>query len=173
MLVPATALAGDAMYRWSYETRSYSYIKSVCTKDPYTVTETVTQEIFNRASGTSAVGNGRQLPRGSSQGSGRIRRNFSKTVQGPDAAPPEDKTITEGLPMVVANWGAVNRGGNGRLTLDIAAFDHPARFVPPKKGRRDTFSLDTPPKTRSYTKDDCVYEERTNVTGTMTIERVR
>lgn len=168
---PAPA-SGQEVYKWTSETRSFSYVKQVCDRDPYTVTEIVTQEIFNRGSGVSHVGNGRDLPRGSSVSSGRIRRAYSKVVQGPDPAPPEDYTVTQSLPLLPANWGAVNRAGKQR-SIDVTGPDDPVTFGRLKKGKSITIRIDRTAPPLNEDDGRCVNQSTGSTTGFVTITRVK
>lgn len=178
LLVAAVVLAWPAaaqaqgVYRWTADVRSYSYTKQVCDRSPYTVTEIITQELINRGSGVSHVGDGRELPRGSSVSSGRVRSAYSKSVQGPDPAPPEDYTVTETLPMVSANWGAVNRAGRS-LAIDVPGAEDAEQFSRLKKGQSITIRIDQE-ATPGFADDGrCVTESTGRTTGTVTITRVR
>lgn len=174
LLLIGAAPAAAAEYRWTADLRAFSYIKTVCNggEGGYTVTEVVTQEILHRGSGVSHVGDGRSLPRGSSQSSGRIRRSYSKVVQGPDPAPPQDWTVTESLPLVAANWGAVNRSGK-KLSIDVGFTDEAPRFGALKKGKSITITINE--RSNDPPTDDgrCVGESHGTVKGTVTITRVR
>lgn len=178
LLAPSAASA-EAMYSWKSETRAFSYIKKVCQSNTHTVTEIVTQEIFNRSSGVSAAGGTggpAQFPRGSSQSSGRIRRSYSKVVQGPDAVPPEDFTITESLPLFGVDWGSINRAGKGKGRLDVAlvdAEDEQSFTLPKKRKSTVTLSINTPEKETREDDGTCVITSRGNVSGTVTITRIR
>lgn len=180
-LLAPSAAAAEAMYSWKSETRAFSYIKKVCSArgGAYTVTEVVTQEIFNRSSGVSAAGGTggpARLPRGSSQSSGRIRRSYSKVVQGPDPAPPEDYTITESLPLFGVDWGSITRAGKGKGRLDVGlvdAEDEQSFALPKKRQSTVTLSIDTPEKETTEDDGTCVITSRGNVKGTVTITRIR
>lgn len=178
-LLTPSAAAAEAMYSWKSETRAFSYTKKVCQSNTHTVTEVITQEIFNRSSGVSAAGGTggpARLPRGSSQSSGRIRRNYSKVVQGPDAVPPEDWTITESLPLFGVDWGSITRAGKGKGRLDVGlvdAEDEQSFALPKKRKSTVTLSIDVPDKETTEDDGRCVITSRGNVKGTVTITRIR
>ena len=177
VLALAPAARAEEVYKWSSETRSFSYAKSVCGgqgEGATTYTEEVTQEIFSRQSGVSHVGNGRTLPRGSSVSSGRIRRTLSKKVEMPDRTDHEDATITENMPLISANWGAVNRKGTGaRRTIDVTGPDDPTAFSRLKKGESITVRINQTSPDVNEDDGRCVVTGHGNVTGTVTITRVR
>lgn len=171
LCAPAGASAAE-VYEWKYETRAFSYSKSVCGESTV-YTEVVTQEIFNRASGVSHVGDGRRLPRGSSRSSGRIRYTYSKKVEGPDGTQHEDGSVTTTLPLLAADWGGVNSAGKGKRTLDVSALENGQPFGKLKRGKSITISLDRTSNPIHEDDGRCVTESTGNVTGSITIKRVR
>lgn len=172
----APAAQAEEVYKWSSETRSFSYAKSVCGRGDAAkiYTEEVTQEIFHRASGVSHAGDGRSLPRGSSMSHGRIRRALSKKVEDSDGTRHQDAVVTETLPLVPANWGAINRSGKGaKRTIDLPGEVDAARFAKLKKGQTITVRV---AKTDAPAKEDdghCVVEGHGSLSGFVTITRVR
>jgi len=174
LALPAAAVAAAEMYSYTQQTRSFSYIKSVCGArgDAYTVTEVVTQEIFNTRSGVSYVGTG-GLPRGSSWGTGRIRRAYSKVVEGPDPAPPEDYTITETTSLIPTDWGQVEKAGKTRRRISVVALNEDLGFGRLRKGQSITLTVNEPEKTEQTDDGRCVTTSRGSTTGTVTIRRVR
>lgn len=175
-LAVAPAAHAEEVYKWSSETRSFSYAKSVCGRgNAATIyTQEVTQEIFHRSSGVSHAGDGRSLPRGSSMSHGRIRRAISEKTEDQDGTRSRDAVITETLPLVPAHWGAINRSGKGaRRTIDLPGGVDGARFTKLRKGQTVTVRI---ARTDTPVNDDdghCVVTGHGNLSGFVTITRVR
>lgn len=172
---PSTAVAADnESYRFTANSSRFSYLKSVCVSGEYTITEVVTQEIVSNRSGSGRVGTRRDAAKGSQHGSGKVVMRYSKVVQGPDPAPPEDSSAEYPTGGAVADWSPFTHTGVGirvDLHIDGASF---YSLAPPKKvGKSKTFSLDRPEQTRQWEEDNCAYEERSSMTGTLTVTRVR
>ena len=176
-VAPSAAVAAKPeKYKFTATSTSFSYIKSVCQArgGEYIVTETILQEITDNRSGSGEVGTRRNPGKGGQRGYGRVRYTYSKTVQGPDPAPPEDWTSEYQTGGGAADWSPFTHTGAGlRVDLNIQGAEFYSLAPPAKVGKSKTFSLDQPEETTQSEDENCTYEERTSRTGSLTVTRVR
>ena len=174
-VAPSTAIADKhEKYKFTATSTSFAYTKKVCTSGDYTVTETILQEITDNRSGSGKVGTRRDLARGSQNGYGKVRYTYSKTVQGPDPAPPEDWTSEYPTGGAVADWSPFTHTGAGiRVDLNMQGAGFYSLAPPARVGKSKTFSLDQPAETKQSEDENCTYEETTSRKGSLTVTRVR
>lgn len=147
-----------------------SYTKSVCVSGEYTVTEIITMIFTYRGSGSGPAGTNRDPARGRYQRGGQRRILYSKVVQGPDPAPPEDSNVTEKLGDSTGTLSMVRRQGD-LLKVDVGLPDVRPEFRPMKKNRSRTWTLDKTKRRPQYTVDNCTYDERSEDKGSVKLTR--
>lgn len=187
LALPAAAEAGrydpyslTGTYKVGATISATSYTKSVCTSATYTITEEVTQVVFATRTGSAKLGTRARPTKGSMKSGGKRTINWSKTVQGPNAAPPQSGTSTEQLGTSSSASSPITRSMNKRLLLvqlnisSLTGDDSVLKVKPPKKGKSVTVPLseDRPTKESSDGKM-CTYTERSSVKGGVTVTRIR
>jgi hypothetical protein len=141
----------------------------VCTSGEYTVTEETTTIYTFVRSGQGFAGTKRNWGKGSYKYSGQRRMLYSKVVQGPDPAPPEDYNTTEKLSSGGGSQSLIFTVGDKlRIELSVPGFN-PVVARPTRKQPSRSWKIAEAEGPKSYTRKNCKYTERTNRNGGLTL----
>lgn len=161
-------------YSFTAHVQSVEFLKSICTRDPYVVTETVTVTHDWQMSGSGGVAERGELAKGRQKTTGTRTYHLTRTVQGPDAAPPYDETVSEPVSGGFANWSPFTESSAGiKVDLGVPGAEFYSMGELKRKGQSKTFPVERETPTKISADDECQYEERTNVSGELTVKRTR
>jgi hypothetical protein len=165
-------------YSFTAESTSIEYTKSVCDTGSHTVTETVTIENRTSSSGRGKVAKDEySSAKGFVSGTASRTIRYTKTVQGPDAAPPEDGQVSEPMGAVNSDSSPFFKQPGVGVTLSLSMLGDNGfpYYVVPKlgKGQSATISLDADMPTEQGDDGKCTYEQHTTRTGSITFTRVK
>jgi hypothetical protein len=176
LLAPLAAEAKPKKPKYSVtaHVKSVEFLKSVCTRDPYVVTETVTVTHDWQMSGSGGVAERGELAKGRQKTTGTRTYHLTRTVQGPNAAPPYDESISEPVSGGFANWSPFTESSAGiKVDLGVPGAEFYSMGELKRKGQSRTFPVERETPTKISADENCQYEERTNVSGTLTVKRTR
>ena len=168
-------------YKFSASISFTSYSKSVCDGGTWVVTEEATQVVVADRGGSAKLGTKRRPTKGSMKSGGKRTISWSKTVQGPDAAPPESGSSSEQLGTSSSSSSPIERSMKKRLLLlrlNINGLDTDngiLKVKPPRQGKSIAVPIvdDTPSKESKSSDGRCAYTERSSVKGNVTVTRIR